>query len=117
MLVNVAETKCEIMHFRKHSGFVRDVNIAVVVVDENIPACSCRGLEIDKACPMRSQNFSQQNLCINFDEMISTAVDIEYVCESFLVKIEKSPHLVSGFPVGANRKAVRTYRPQENRMK
>src|SRR6185437_4502281 len=117
MLVNVAETKCKIIHFRKHSGFVRDVNITVVVVHKNIPACSCGRLEVEKACPVRSHNFSEQNLCVDFDEMISAAVDIENVFESFLVKLQKSPHLISGFFMSANRKPIRTYWPQENRMK
>src|SRR5258708_21819157 len=117
MPVNIAKTKCKVIHFRKHSGFVRDINIAIIVVDQNIPACSCRGLEIDEACPVRSQNFGQQDLCIDFDEMIATAVDIENVCEALFVKIEKSPHLVTGLSTGANRKPVRTYWPQKHRMK
>ena len=57
VLMNISDAKCEIVHFGEHSRFVGGVHIAIVVVDQHIPASTGGRLKINKAGSKRRQNF------------------------------------------------------------
>src|SRR5205814_48607 len=96
--MDIAETEREIIHFRQHSRLIRNVNVAVVVVDEDIPARPSGGLKVHESCSIWCEYLRQQNLRVDLDQVIALAIDVQNLIKTGFIEVQERVHFVSGSP-------------------
>lgn len=112
--VNIAEAKAAISHLSEHSGLVRGINIAVIVVDDDRDASACRRLQVNESRWERCEDFGKQDFRIGLGDVYSLSVQIDDVGEAVLVEVQKTLCFIARLCVGPGCKSVRADRAEKD---